>query len=172
VFLRCGIFTKEGKMEKNYEYVSIETCDGTILDGDALLYDKNRLSELFNDASIYFIVMENTIDDSGTKKDKLFINKDLIVWAAPRDVRHTNQDSYIDNKEYVEISIKTIDGLIINGKVNLQIFRNLDEMLRYTSLAPFVVLINTHDNRGNFHHTLFMNKTAIIQIEVGIPLSS
>lgn len=159
-------------MERNYEYVSIETCDGTILDGNAYLYDKNRLSELFNDPSIYFIVMEKTIDDSGTKKDKVFINKDLIVWAAPRDVRHTDQESYIENKEYVEISIKTIDGLVISGKVNLQIFRNLDDMLRYTSLAPFVVLINTHDNRGNFHHTLFMNKTAIIQIEGGIPLNA
>jgi len=159
-------------MEKYYEYVSIETFDGTILDGNALMYDKSRLSELFNDSSIYFIVMENTIDDSETKKDKLFINKDLIIWAAPRDVKHTTQESYIENKEYVEISIKTIDGVILNGKVNLQVFRNLDDMLRYTSLAPFVILINTHDNRGNFRHTLFLNKTAIVQVEGGIPLNT
>jgi hypothetical protein len=159
-------------MENNYEYVSIETCDGTILDGNAFLYDKNRLSEIFNDATIYFIVLENTIDDAGTKKNKLFINKDLIIWAAPREVRHSTEETYVENKEYVEISIKTIDNLIISGKVNLQIFRNLDDMLRYTSLAPFVVLINTHDNRGNFHHTLFLNKTAIIQIEGGASLDS
>lgn len=157
-------------MEHNYENISIETFDGTIVDGNALLYDKNRLSDLFNDSSIYFIVLENTIDDSGIKKDRLFLNKDLITWAAPSDVKHTAQANYIDNAEYVEISIKTIEGDIIDGKVNLQVFRNLDDMLRYTSLAPFVILINAHDSRGNFHHTLFVNKTAIVQIEGGLQL--
>ncbi len=156
-------------MEKHYESISIETYDGTIINGNALLYDKNRLSELFNDSSIYFIVMENTTDNSGIKKDRLFINKDRIIWAAPRDVKHTNHTRYIDNTEYVEISIKTTEGDILAGKVNLQVFRNLDDMLRYTSLEPFIILINAHDSTDNFYHTLFVNKTTVIQVEGVLP---
>ncbi len=156
-------------MEKHYESISIETYDGTIIHGNALLYDKNRLSELFNDGSVYFIVMENTTDNSGIKKDRLFINKDRIIWAAPKDVRHTNHARYTDNTEYVEISIKTTEGDILAGKVNLQVFRNLDDMLRYTSLEPFIILINAHDSTDNFYHTLFVNKTTVIQVEGVLP---
>jgi len=156
-------------MEKNYENILLETFDGETLEGNAWLYDKNRLSELFNDTSVYFIVMEDTTDVSGTKKDRLFINKDLIIWAAPREVKHTAHTIYTDNTEYVEISVRTVEGRTIEGKVNMQVFRNLDDMLRYTSLAPFVILINAHDSQGNFHHTLFINKGSIMQIEVILP---
>jgi len=81
-------------MEKNYENILLETFDGAILEGNAWLYDKNRLSELFNDTSVYFIVMEDTTDVSGMKKDRVFINKDLIVWAAPKEVKHTAHTIY------------------------------------------------------------------------------
>lgn len=156
-------------MEKNYENILLETFDGATLEGNAWLYDKNRLSELFNDTSIYFIVMEDTTDVSGMKKDRVFVNKDLIIWAAPREVKHTAHTIYTDNTEYVEISVRTVEGRTIEGKVNMQVFRNLDDMLRYTSLAPFVILINAHDGKGDFHHTLFINKGSIIQIETVLP---
>jgi hypothetical protein len=113
--------------------------------------------------------MEDTTDVSGMKKDRVFINKDLIVWAAPKEVKHTAHTIYTDNTEYVEISVRTVEGRTIEGKVNMQVFRTLDDMLRYTSLAPFVILINAHDSQENFHHTLFINKGSIMQIEVILP---
>jgi hypothetical protein len=152
-------------MEKNYESISIKTVEEKIVDGNALIYGKSRVSELFTDNSIYFIVMEETIDDLGTRRDKLFINKDLVIWVEPKDVKQTTQKAYLDNIRYIEISIKTVEGVIVDGKVNLQAFGSLDDMLRYTSPAPFVILIDAHDSKGNFHHTLFVNKKSIIQIE-------
>ena len=154
-------------MEKRYEVAAVQMTDGTVIYGNVFLHDKNRLSDLFNDGSIYFIVMENAVNNRGVKKDKIFLNKEQIIWAAPKDVRHSAQRGYVDNTEYVEILIRTVKGDKIDGRINLQVFRNLDDMLRYTSHATFVILINAQVGSGDLHHTLIINKTSIFQIETG-----
>jgi hypothetical protein len=156
---------EEDKMDQYLEYISVGTYDGAIIEGNALLYNKGRLSEIFNDTYFRFIVMDNTIDDSGRKKDRIFLNKDLIIWATPRDVKHNAQNTSFSATEYVEVSIKTIKNVIIRGRVNLQVFSNIYDMLRFTSMAPFIVLISAQDSNGGEHHTLFVNKASIIHIE-------
>ena len=154
-------------MEEKQEYLSVGTYDGAIIEGTALLYDKNRLSELFNDETTRFIVMENATDDSGRKKGRIFLNKDLITWAAPREVKHSSQNDSYSATEYVEVYMKTIKNVFIEGRVNLQVYDSIFDMLRYTGTAPFMVLINARDTNGELHHTLFVNKASIIQIESG-----
>ncbi len=154
-------------MERYQEHLSVGMHDGTIIEGTALLYNKSRLSELFNDDSARFIVLDDATDDAGRKKERVYINKDLIIWAAPRDVIHSSQNPLISATEYVEVLIKTIKNVVIQGRINLQVFDNVFDMLRYTGTAPFLVLINARDTNGELHHTLFVNKSSIIQIESG-----
>ncbi|PKN33957.1 MAG: hypothetical protein CVU61_10985 [Deltaproteobacteria bacterium HGW-Deltaproteobacteria-19] len=152
-------------MEKYQEYLSVGTYDGAIIEGTALLYNKSRLSELFNDVTSRFIVMDDTKDDTGRKNERIFLNKDMIIWAAPKEVKHSSNNALFGATEYVEVFIKTIKNIIIEGRINLQVFDNMFDMLRYTGAAPFIVLINARDTNGELHHTLFVNKAAIIHIE-------
>lgn len=147
------------------EYISVGTYDGAIVEGNVLLYNKNRLSDLFNDGSFRFIVVDSAMDGTGRIKERVFLNKDLIIWATPRDIKHSAQNTSFSVTEYVEVSIKTIKNVMIKGRVNLQVFNNIYDMLRYTSMAPFIVLISAQDTTGGLHHTLFVNKASIIQIE-------
>lgn len=151
-------------MDQYLEYITVGTCDGAIIEGTAVLHNKSRLSEIFNDTSFRFIVMDDATDDSGRKYDRLFLNKDQVIWAAPRDVRQNAQSPSFSATEYVEVIVKTITNVIIKGRVNLQVFSGIYDMLRYTSTAPFIVLISAQGMRG-LHHTLFVNKASIVQIE-------
>jgi hypothetical protein len=155
-------------MDEHQEYISVQTQEGSIVEGTALLHNRNRLSELFNDISSRFIVMENITDELGRKKGRVFLNKDLIVWAAPRDVKHTGDDAQFSSTEYVSVSIKTIKDVTIKGSLNLQVFNTVFDMLQYTGIAPFVILINAQDTSGGFHHTLFVNKASVVQIEIDL----
>ncbi|NPU86263.1 MAG: hypothetical protein HPY65_17425 [Syntrophaceae bacterium] len=155
-------------MDKYQERLSVGTYDGAIIEGTALLYNKSRLSELFNDETARFIVMDDTLDDSGRTKERIYLNKDLIIWAAPKEVKHSSQNTMFGATEYVEVFMKTIKNVIIEGRINLQVFGNIFDMLRYTGTAPFIVLINARDTNGELRHTLFVNKSAIIQIECSV----
>jgi hypothetical protein len=153
-------------MDESREYIFLETVDGELLEGNALLY-KSRLSEIFNDNALRFIPMEDVTDASGRKKEKVYINKDMIVWAAPRDLRHSAQTTFFGATEYVEVTVNTRKDVVIRGRINLQVFSNIFDMLRYTGAAPYLVLINAENTGGELYHTLFVNKSAIIQLESG-----
>jgi len=155
-------------MDQHQEYISVQTQDGSIVEGTALLHNKNRLSDLFNDISSSFIVMENVTDELGRRKDRVFLNKDLIIWAAPRDVKHSGDDAQLSSTEYVGVSVRTINNVTIKGSLNLQVFNSVLDMLQYTGAAPFIILINSQDTNGGFHHTLFVNKASVIQIEIDV----
>lgn len=154
-------------MERYQEHLSVGMYDGTLIEGTALLCNKSRLSELFNDNTARFIVLDEATDDAGGKKERVYINKDLIIWAAPRDVIHSSQNPLLSATEYVEVLIKTIKNVVIQGRINLQVFDNIFDMLRYTGTDPFLVLINARDTNGELHHTLFVNKSSIMQVESG-----
>jgi len=152
-------------MDQNKEYIHMECLDGSLFEGNALLYNKNRLSELFNDVSLRFILMDDVTDAQGRRKEGVFINKDMILWAAPKDIRHSTETTFYAATEYVEVSVKTMRDVVITGRINLQVFSNVFDMLRYTGPAPFLVLINARDTNGTVHHTLFVNKAAIVHID-------
>lgn len=157
-------------MERKVENVTIKTIDGRMIDGGVLLYDKKRVSDVFRDKNSMFIVMINTIDDNGIRKDKIFINKEHIIWVKPKDINQTKNNQYLENVKYVKFSIKTKGDTIVDGEMNLtSIFgeeaRNAEEYFTDVDNFPFIVMINAVDNFANHHHTIFINKKTIIEIE-------
>lgn len=157
-------------MEKKIESVTIKTIDGTIIDGNVLLFDKKRVSDVFRDKNSIFIVMENTIDDNGVAKSKLFINKDHIVWVKPKEMHNTTNQQYLENVKYAKFSITTQGNTIVDGLINLTSIygeeaKTSEDYFMDIDHFPFIVLKNAFDNRENQHHAIFINKKTIIMIE-------
>jgi hypothetical protein len=155
---------KGGGMNDYREFITVGTYDGSSIEGTAQFYSSGRLSEMFNDSMTRFLVMDDVTDDAGREAEQIFLNKDLVMWVAPKELRHTTQADFPAATDYVEVSIHLMNEAVINGKVNLQVFGNIGDMLKYTSAAPFIVLINANDTKGAVHHTLFVNKSFIVKI--------
>lgn len=152
-------------MQKTEE-ISIKTVDSRIIDGEAKLYDKKRVSDFFGDENIVFIDIINTLDNHGTKKNETFINKDLMVWVEPKELIKTNNKQYIDTINYKDITLKVSGGTILNGKINMGDSENIGELLyKDEKHLPFIILRDVVDSHENRYHTLFVNKKFVIELE-------
>lgn len=148
------------------EYVTIKTVDGKMVDGDITLGEKNRVSELFTDSSHYFIKVQDAIDFLGVRKEAVFFNKDHIIWVKPNEKKTTDKKEYLSTIKYEKVILKTIEGVVIEGKINLHNNANLSEYLEKSLHdQPFIIVIEAIDSNSNSHHTLFINKREIIFIE-------
>jgi len=152
-------------MFQDHEYLYARMNNGLIYEGYAMLFGRNRISDVFNEKSFRFVTFDENCNTSDANIDHAYVNKDLILCAAPRDVRHSQKNYIYHTREYNDISIRTVDNLVINGKVNLQVYSNIFDFLNYTAEAPFLVLINAKDTNGESYHTLLLNKSFIIKIE-------
>ncbi len=65
--------------------------------------------------------------------------------------------------KYKQVTIKTSDGAIIQGKINLSLNERVSDIFT-KSEAPFVVMINAFSKEGE-GKTLFINKRHIIWVE-------
>ncbi len=152
--------------QKKIENVSLKTIDGRMIDGDVNLYGKSRVSELFVDKNTEFIEIRNTVDDNDIKKEMTFINKSAIIWVKPRDVLSTKKEEYIKSTNYQDVTLKTAEGVLIDGKLNVGINGNLANlMINEGQNKPFIIIVDAIDSNGNNHHTLFINKRTVIEIE-------
>ena len=65
--------------------------------------------------------------------------------------------------EYRTISVKTVDGTILRGKVNITGSQRVSELFT-VSHQPFLVLTET-ESRDGAGKTLFINKNHVVWIE-------
>lgn len=148
------------------ENVTIKTLDGKMIDGDINLGARGRVSELFTDHAVYFVEMQNTIDDMGSAKEKIFFNKEHIVWVKPRERKMTDKREYLDNLKYETVVLKTVEGVVVEGKINLQNNATIEGYFEnFMVEQPFIIITDAVDSNSTGHHTLFINKKAIIFIE-------
>ena len=66
-------------------------------------------------------------------------------------------------KEYRRISVKTIDGSTILGKVNIGIKQRVSDMFTKTD-DPFIILFDVEDSYGS-EKVFFINKKSIVWVE-------
>lgn len=71
------------------------------------------------------------------------------------------KDSY--KKEYRDIIIKTTDGSILSGKINIGIKSRVSELFTQVD-SPFIVLTDVENERG-YSKVLFVNKNNIVWVE-------
>lgn len=71
------------------------------------------------------------------------------------------KDSY--KKEYRDIIIKTTDGSILSGKINIGIKSRVSELFTQGD-SPFIVLTDVENERG-YSKVLFVNKNNIVWVE-------
>jgi hypothetical protein len=66
-------------------------------------------------------------------------------------------------KEYRNIMIKTIDGSILSGKINIGLKQRVSEMFTQAD-NPFIVLSDVED-KGGLSKVLLVNKNHIVWVE-------
>ena len=65
-----------------YRSITVRTTDGSTINGKVNIADVDRVSDLFTQSEVPFIVMvEVTVKDAQGKTR--FVNKDHIVWVEP-----------------------------------------------------------------------------------------
>ena len=69
---------------REYRTVNIKTADGLTFSGKLNLVHHKRISDLFNDPCIQFIVLVDVTSPEALEKT-VIINKNNIVWAEPGD---------------------------------------------------------------------------------------
>jgi hypothetical protein len=72
-----------------------------------------------------------------------------------------SKDAY--KREYRKVTIKTIDGSTLLGKVNIGIKERVSDIFTKTD-TPFIVLIDVED-RDIAGRVLFVNKNNIVWVE-------
>jgi rRNA processing protein Gar1 len=75
------------------------------------------------------------------------------------------QSKEVYKKEYREIRIKTTDGVILRGKVNIGIKARVADIFTKTD-DPFIVLSDVKREDG-VRTVLFVNKNNIVWVEPG-----
>ena len=70
--------------EKNYKTVMMRIEDGSTIVGKVNIGHRQRLSDIFRDLGEQFIIL---VDAKRGDNDEtvIFINKNSIIWAEPRD---------------------------------------------------------------------------------------
>ena len=71
------------------------------------------------------------------------------------------KDVYL--REYRNVVVKTLDGSVLTGKVNLGIKERVSELFTKTK-NPFIVLVDVQE-RGGKGRILFINKQLIVWVE-------
>ena len=82
---------KEGDMSNQaesyateYRSITVRTTDGSTINGKVNISPDQRVSELFTQKDVPFIVMVDVALKDAVGKTR-FINKDHIVWVEPED---------------------------------------------------------------------------------------
>jgi hypothetical protein len=82
---------KEGDMSDQdasynteYKSITVRTTDGSTINGKVNISPDQRVSELFTQREVSFIVMVDVVLKDAVGKTR-FINKDHIVWVEPDD---------------------------------------------------------------------------------------
>jgi hypothetical protein len=73
------------------------------------------------------------------------------------------QSKEVYKKEYRKITVKTTDGDILKGRVNIGIKTRVADLFTRSD-EPFIVLSDVHHQQGA-KKVLFVNKTAIVWVE-------
>jgi hypothetical protein len=68
-----------------YRSITVRTTDGSTINGKVNISPDQRVSELFTQRDVAFIVMVDVVDKDAVGKTR-FINKDHIVWVEPEDL--------------------------------------------------------------------------------------
>ncbi len=71
------------------------------------------------------------------------------------------QDIYL--REYRRVKVKTTDGSILTGKINLGVKDRVSELFTKTP-NPFVVMVDVEETGGS-SKVLFVNKNQIVWVE-------
>lgn len=71
------------------------------------------------------------------------------------------KDSY--KREYRDITVKTTDGSILSGKINIGIKSRVSELFTQVD-TPFIVLSDVENEKG-YSKVLFINKNNIVWVE-------
>ena len=81
--------TKEGDMndiddsyQTNYRSITVRTTDGSTINGKVNISPDQRVSELFTQRDVPFIVMVDVVLKDAVGKIR-FLNTDHIVWVEP-----------------------------------------------------------------------------------------
>ena len=74
-----------------------------------------------------------------------------------------NETTDVYKKEYRKITIRTTDGSIILGKINIGIKKRVSDIFLKTD-EPFIVLFDAEHKEGS-GKTLFVNKSHIVWAE-------
>ena len=67
-----------------YRSITVRTTDGSTINGKVNISPDQRVSELFTQKDVPFIVMVDVALKDAVGKTR-FINKDHIVWVEPED---------------------------------------------------------------------------------------
>lgn len=64
---------------------------------------------------------------------------------------------------YLPVTIKTLDGTIMQGKTNINIRERLSDLFTKED-TPFIILVDATDQEGRYR-TLFVNKRNIVWVQ-------
>ena len=67
------------------------------------------------------------------------------------------------NVEYRRVNVKTLDGSVLNGKVNIAANGRASDLFARSDM-PFVVMVDVQ-MEDTVHKTLFVNKDHIVWVE-------
>ncbi len=73
------------------------------------------------------------------------------------------QSRGVYKKEYRDVTIRTTDGNILKGKVNIGLKARVADLFTRTD-DPFIVLSDVESGQGT-KHVLFVNKNNIVWVE-------
>jgi hypothetical protein len=76
---------QEKRYNTEYKSITVRTTDGSTINGKVNISPDQRVSELFTQRGVPFIVMVEVVLKDAVGKTR-FINKDHIVWVEPEDI--------------------------------------------------------------------------------------
>mgnify|MGYP001819012639 FL=1 len=75
---------QDASYNTEYRSITVRTTDGSTINGKVNISPDQRVSELFTQREVSFIVMVDVVLKDAVGKTR-FINKDHIVWVEPDD---------------------------------------------------------------------------------------
>jgi len=75
---------QDASYNTEYKSITVRTTDGSTINGKVNISPDQRVSELFTQREVSFIVMVDVVLKDAVGKTR-FINKDHIVWVEPDD---------------------------------------------------------------------------------------